>query len=80
MLIDQYGISSVSENFQRRRLQPYRISVEGNTTYICFDGDEKRPIHRITKSETERVFEWAYGSWEQRANLAYIPINQVMEI
>ena len=80
MQIDQYGFTATSVFFQRKRLQPYRVAVAGDVTYICYDDDEIRPIHRITKTEDETIFEWAYGAWDQRESLAYIPINQTREV
>jgi len=80
MQIDQYGFEATSEFFQRRKLQPYRIAVSGNVTYICFDNASRRPIHRITRTDTETVVEWAFGYWNRRAELTYIPINQTRNI
>ena len=80
MQIDCYGFDATSVFFQRRKLQPYRIYENGSVTYICYDDGKQCPIHRITKTGNETVVEWGYGSWNQREQLAYIPINQTMEV
>ena len=80
MQIDQYGFEATSEYFHRRKLQPYRIAESGTATYLCFDDGDKRPIHRITKTDAETVVEWAYGAWTDRETLNYVPINQTLEI
>ena len=80
MQIDQFGFEATSTKFQRKKLQPYRIADAGDVTYICYDDGENRPIHRITKNGSETVFEWAYGPWEQRETLDYIPINRTREV
>ncbi len=80
MQIDQYGFEATSVYFHRRKLQPYRIAEAGSVTYLCFDDGEKRPVHRITKTDTETVIEWAYGMWADRATLNYVPINQTLEV
>lgn len=81
MQIDQYGFEATSQFFRRLKLQPHRIDeATANVTYCCFDDGAKRPIHRITKSGTETIIEWAYGAWEDRAGLLYVPINQTLEV
>lgn len=80
MQIDCYGFDATSVFFQRRKLLPYRIAEAGDVTYICYDVGDSRPIHRITKTEGETVVEWAYGPWEQREQLDYIPINKTREV
>ena len=80
MQIDQYGFDATSVFFQRRRLQPYRVAEAGDVTYICYDDGERRPIHRLTKTGNETVFEWAYGAWEDRETHDYIPINRTREV
>jgi len=80
MQIDQYGFEATSEYFHRRKLQPYRIAENGAVTYLCFDDAPLRPIHRVTKTATETVVEWAYGAWAERESLVYVPINQTLEV
>ena len=80
MQIDQYGFEATSVDFHRRKLQPYRVAEAGDITYLCFDNGDLRPIHRITKTDTETVIEWAYGAWADRVSLNYVPINQTLEV
>ena len=80
MQIDQYGFEATSIHFHRRKLQPYRVAEAGSVTYLCFDDGEKRPVHRITKTDVETVIEWAYGIWANRETLAYVPINDTWEV
>ena len=80
MQIDCYGFDATSVFFQRKKLQPYRVAEAGNVTYICYDDGDTRPIHRITKDEGETVVEWAYGRWDQREQLDYIPVSKTREV
>lgn len=80
MQIDCYGFEATSTFFRRKKLQPYRVAESGQTTYLCFDDNENRPIHRITKANGETVIEWAYGKWNERTTLFYVPINQTLEV
>lgn len=80
MQIDQYGFEATSVHFQRRKLQPYRVAESGSVTYLCFTDGDPRPIHRITKTATETVIEWAYGAWDSRETLVYVPVNQTLEV
>ena len=80
MQIDPYGFDATSVYFHRRKLQPYRVAETAGVTYICFDDAPLRPIHRVTKNASETVIEWAYGAWDERENLVYIPINRTREV
>ena len=80
MQIDQYGFEAMSVDFHRRKLQPYRVAEAGDVTYLCFDNGDLRPIHRITKTGSETVIEWAFGAWADRATLSYLPINQTRNV
>lgn len=80
MQIDQYGFEATSMYFQRRKLLPHRIAEVNGITYMCFDDRALRPIHRITKTTSDTIIEWAYGDWADRANLNYVPINQTLEV
>ncbi len=80
MQIDQYGFEATSVDFHRRKLQPYHVAEGGDITYLCFDNGDLRPIHRITKTGSETVIEWAYGAWSDRATLSYLPINQTRDV
>ena len=81
MQIDQYGFEASREFFHRRRLQPYKVDdAGGGVTYLCFEDGASVPIHRITVSGTVTTVEWAYGAWDSRAALAYIPINRTRNV
>lgn len=80
MQIDQYGFEATSVDFHKRKLQPYRVAETGDITYLCFGDGDLRPIHRITKTGSETVIEWAYGAWADRATLSYLPINQTRDV
>ena len=59
---------------------PYQVAVDGDKTYVSFYNTNPRAIHRITTAGDVKTVEFAFGSWDERANLAYIPINSVMEV
>ena len=81
MQIDQYGFEATSVHFRNTRLQPYKVDDAGNgATYLCFENAAEVPIHRITVSGTVTTIEWALGAWDDRAALAYIPINQTRNV
>ncbi len=80
MLIDCHGYRLTDRGFMKWRPRPYRIKTEGGATYVCFTNDALRCIHRYTTSAGETVAEWAYGPWDDAANLVYIPINQPREV
>ncbi len=73
MMIDCYGHAATSERYQRRdyRKLPYLIAADGGTTYVCFSKSAKRPIHRIVESGGGTEVLWAFGAWDNRANLTY---------
>ena len=72
-LIDCYGHIASSKRYQRRdyKKQPYLIASDGEVTYICFSRAAKRPIHRIVENGGDTEILWAFGAWEDRANLTY---------
>ena len=80
MQIDCYGFEATSVFFQRKRLQPHRVIADGDVTYLCFDDAPERCVHRIFQANGETVIEWAFGAWENRTSLAYIPINKTLEV
>ena len=73
MMIDCYGHSATSERYQKRDYgkRPYLIDSVGGTTYVCFSKASKRPIHRIVEGDGGTEILWAFGAWENRANLTY---------
>lgn len=79
--IDCYGFEASSEHFQRRKLEAHLVKNDGGIIYACFGADTPRPIHRIDKDPDGCVrIMWAYGRWADAADLAYIPINETMNI
>ena len=59
---------------------PYQIATDGSTTYVSFFDTNPRAIHRITTAGDVKTVEFAFGKWDDRAILTYIPINNVMEV
>ena len=81
MQIDCYGFQATSEFFRRRELEPHLLKQVEDTVYVCFGTDARRPIHRIDRSPDGDVrVMWAYGAWDEAETLAYIPINETMNI
>ena len=61
-------------------LRPYIVDIrkDDNIMYLCYTGTEKRIIEKCTIDETNgQLFkmEKAYGRWEDRETLNYVPIN-----
>lgn len=85
MFYDHFGNRQSSVNFIHNRgghdPEPYMIdeSTEG-TTYICYANTPKRAIRRITEADGVTTIEWAYGAWDDRAGLDYVPINNLAEV
>lgn len=70
---NKYGINDY--NVPSGAIEPYITLVDGDTTYICFFNTPERAIHRITNASGTTTKEKAYGAWDDRASLDYIPIN-----
>ena len=82
MQIDCYGCEATSEFFKRRKLDSHLLKKEDDgTVYECFGRGAMRPIHRISRDGdgTWRVG-WAWGAWEDRAELEYVPLDETLEI
>ena len=76
-----YGFEATSQFFKRKELDAHLMKRIDGILYVCFGGEEKRPIHRLDKDEHGSVrLMWAYGRWDDAENLAYVPINQTLEI
>ena len=80
MVIDCHGFKITDRGYMYWRPKPYRIKVAGDATYVCFSNDPLRCIHRYVTTGGETVAEWAYGAWDDAANLEYVPINQPREV
>lgn len=61
-------------------LRPYIVDASGEVTYICYFDTPRRAIHRLSTVNGVTSCHWAYGRWEDRASLTYIPINEPMEV
>lgn len=72
-LIDCYGHPASSERYQKfdYAKRPYMVAEADGATYMCFSKAAKRPIHRYTEADGVTKCEWAFGAWEDRANLSY---------
>jgi hypothetical protein len=51
-----------------------------DTEYMCFDNDPKRVIWRKTTSNGVETLEFAYGAWDDRTKLTYVPIYDALEV
>lgn len=85
MFYDHFGNRMSSVNFIHNRggrdPEPYMVDEStAGTTYICYANTAKRAIRRITEAGGVTTVEWAYGAWEQRASLEYVPINNLVEV
>ena len=51
-------------------------------TYLRYGfGDGKCPVHRIVAADDGRiVHEWAWGKWVDRSRLAYVGIDETIEL
>ena len=82
MQIDCYGFGATSQFFKRRELLAHLVSKEGDgTVYMCFGREGRRPIHRIAKAGPG-LWEagWAWGAWDDRASLEYVPLSETLEV
>lgn len=83
MRIDQFGRplkNMAMEEIVLLNRVPYMTDEQQDATYICYDDHAKTEIRRITKQGTVTKIEFAYGSWDSRASLEYVPINSYVEI
>ena len=74
--IDCYGNRNdrVSDRFNtpRGKKRPYLVDEAGNgVTYVCFDNTPERAIQRSVKTGNITTIAWAFGAWDNRANLSY---------
>lgn len=83
-IYDHWGNRESSVNFIGSRVrdpEPYVIDeATAGTTFICYADTPNRAIRRITEADGITTVEWAYGAWEERASLNYVPINETVEV
>ena len=79
--IDFYGFETTSEFFKIKKLDTHLVKMKDGVLYMCFGDQPKRPIHRIDKDAdgSLRVM-WSYGAWAEADRLAYVPINETLNI
>ena len=81
MQIDCYGFEASSQWFKRKELDAHLIKTVDGVMYACFGEGSKRCIHRLDKDADGNLrMMWAYGAWDDAADLKYVPINDTMEI
>ena len=79
--IDCYGFETTSEYFKLKKLDAHLVKIKDGVMYMCFGDEPLRPIHRIDKDGdgSLRVM-WSYGAWAEADRLAYVPINETMNL
>lgn len=81
MQIDCYGFEATSQWFKRRSLKPHLIKESDGVLYISFGYSPHGPIHRIDRDPDGNLrLMWAFGAFADAASLAYVPINDTLEI
>lgn len=81
MQIDCYGFEATSEFFRRKELPAHLVKTIDGATYACFAATGRRAIHRIDADGEGNVRHmWAFGEWERCEDLAYVPVNETLEI
>jgi len=80
--IDCYGFPATSEFFKIKELEAHLLKKgPDDELYVCFGEQPRRPIHRIELDSSGGVrIMWAYGRWEDAISLAYVPINETLEV
>jgi len=77
---DCYGYPYTSEYFKVKKKETYLLKGVEGVMYECFDGGSKRAIHRIdTAPDGSLRVMWAWGSWDDCENLAYVPVNETLD-
>ena len=82
MQIDCYGFSATSEFFKRKSLDVHLLKKgDDGECYMCFGDEPNRPVHRLdrTADGAWRIM-WAFGKWDEAPRLAYVPINETLEV
>ena len=80
MLINFLGEPLVRRDYRRHGLPEwYAMDDRGDVTYTCFDSTPLRVVWRTTASGTVTAREFAYGAWDDRETLEYVPLDQAVE-
>lgn len=78
--VNKYGwpiVRKVDPNEAWHHYSQYYLVDESvpNTKYMCFEADDQRVIWKETVSSSTTKLEFAFGSWDDRTSLTYVPIN-----
>ena len=62
--------------------RPYLIDEAGNgVTYVCYDNAPRRAIQKGVKTGNITTIAWAFGEWDNRANLTYTAtLNETLTV
>lgn len=80
---DDYGRTSGEVNFGSHLEVPEAYVVDSTTegvTYICFADAPFRCVRRVTQRDGMTTAEFSMGAWDNRATLAYQPVNTTLEV
>ena len=79
MHVDKWGEPYVHVNHEI--IEPYIVdkSTPG-TKYICYFDTPQRIIRRITEDNDVTTLDFAWGAWDDRTTLTYVPINSAITI
>ena len=83
VIYDQYGRRPDYPHYGDNSNPPAAHIIDestAGTTYLCFFNTENRVVHRVTVADGITTVERAYGAWEDRATLDYVPINDFIEV
>lgn len=82
MRIDCYGSrADGGARLRRPEREPFGVKKAGGATYMRFAARSPAPIHRLSVDEGGTVrHEWAYGMWADAKSLAYVPVDETLEV
>jgi len=79
--IDCYGFETTSEFFKLKKLDAHLVKMKDGAMYSCFGDEPMRPIHRLDRDADGSLrVTWAYGAWDDAERLAYVPINETINV
>lgn len=82
MRIDCYG--DLADGARRTAMparEPHGTKRVGGATYLRFAARSPAPIHRLAVDADGIVrHEWAYGTWADAKSLAYVPLDETLEV